>query len=233
MTEQSEVADSAALLLLLDEQESLDEALGRLVRTCRDAIDGCTDASVTMQRTKGPVTAATTSERALRVDQWEYATGLGPCMDALRDGKEHYVGDHAAAEAYEGFAPVLAEAGLCSVYGLPLLVGGETLGALNLYATGDDAFVDATSVTLARHVARQAAMTLHNLRVYDAARTLAQQLEVALESRAVIEQAKGILMAQRDCSDDEAFDMLRRASQRENIKLREVAQRIVTSVSAR
>ena len=53
-----------------------------------------------------------------------------------------------------------------------------------------------------------------------------------MASRAVIEQAKGILMAQRDCSADEAFDMLRRASQRENVKLRDVAQRIVGSVVA-
>jgi len=232
VTEPDEVVDTAALLLLLDEQESLDAALDRLVLTCRDAIAGCTDASVTMQREKGPATAAATSERALRIDQWEYETKLGPCMDALRDAREHYVPSRAAAERYPGFAQVLEESGVESVYGVPLVAAGRVVGALNLYAAAEDAFGDESSRTIARHVAAQAATTLHNLRVYDASRTLARQLESAMESRAVIEQAKGVLMAQRDCSADEAFDMLRRASQRENVKLRDVAMRIVTTVSA-
>jgi GAF domain-containing protein len=231
-TEPDEVADPAALLLLLDEQESLEDALHRLVATCRDAIPGCRDASVTMQLAKGPTTAAASSEAALRIDQWEYATGKGPCMDALRDGREHQVPDLAVAAAYDGFVPVLQEAGVASVLGIPLIVSGEVLGALNVYGADEHAFDDETSVAVARNVAVQAATTLHNLRVYDASRTLARQLEQAMESRAVIEQAKGVLMAQRDCSADEAFDMLKRASQRENVKLREVAQRIVSSVSA-
>lgn len=232
-TEHDEVADPAALLLLLDEQESLEDALHRLVATCRDAIPACGDASVTMQRAQGPATAAATSERALRIDAWEYETGRGPCMDALRDGREHYVGDRDAADKeYEGFGPVLADAGVQSILGLPLVVGGEILGALNLYAADTAAFEDDTSVAVARNVAVQAATTLHNLRVYDASRSLARQLEEAMQSRAVIEQAKGMLMAQRDCTADEAFDMLKRASQRENVKLRDVALRIVSSVSA-
>ena len=229
-TAHEEVADPAALLLLLDEQESLEDSLHRLVATCRDAIPACTDASITMQRPKGPATAAASSETAYRIDQWEYAHDVGPCIDALRDGREHYLPDLESAGAYEGFTPVLAEAGVRSVLGVPLLVADEVLGALNVYASEERAFDDETARAVARHVAAQAATTLHNLRVYDASRTLARQLEQALESRAVIEQAKGVLMAQRDCSAEEAFEMLRRASQRENVKLREVAQRIVSSV---
>lgn len=231
MTDHDEVVDPSALLLLLDEQESLEESLERLVRTCRDAITGCSDASITMQRPKGLVTAATTSARALRVDEWEYETRLGPCIDALRDGKEHYVAERADAAAYPGFPELLDEVGIASVLGVPLVVGDDVLGALNAYADVEHAFDDEASLAVARVVAAQAAATLHNLRVYDASRTLARQLEAALESRAVIEQAKGILMAQRDCGPDEAFEMLRRASQRENVKLRDVAQRIVAGVS--
>ncbi|HEX8003035.1 MAG TPA: GAF and ANTAR domain-containing protein [Mycobacteriales bacterium] len=232
MTEPDEVLDPAALLLLLDEQESLEDALNRLVATCRDAIPACTDASVTMQRPQRPTTAAATSENALRIDRWEYDTGRGPCMDALRDGREHYVDSLADAGRYEGFAQVLEQSGVRSAYGVPLIVGEEIVGALNVYAAAEHAFDDDTSRAVARHVAAQAARTLHNLRVYDASRTLARQLEQALESRAIIEQAKGVLMAQRDCSTEEAFEMLKRASQRENVKLRDVAQRIVSSVSA-
>ena len=233
MTEPDEGVDPGALLLLLDEQETVEQSLERLVVTCRDAISAAVDASVTMRSEKGPTTAAATSERALRIDQWEYEHERGPCIDAMRDGREHYLADAAAAEAYDGFAAVVREAGVESVLGVPLVVGGEVLGALNVYAGEPRAFDDDTSRTLARHVAAQAATTVHNLRVYDASRTLARQLEQALESRAVIEQAKGVLMAQRDCGADEAFDMLRRASQRENVKLRDVAQRIVDSVSSR
>jgi GAF domain-containing protein len=232
VTETDVAVDTAALLLLLDEQEPLDAALDRLVLTCRDAVAGCTDASITMKREKGPKTAAASSERAHGIDQWEYETNLGPCIDALRDGREHYVPTRAAAERYAGFAQVLQEAAVGSVFGVPLVAAGEIVGALNVYADAEDAFGDEASVAVARHVAAQAATTLHNLRVYDASRTLARQLESALESRAVIEQAKGVLMAQRDCSADEAFNMLRRASQRENVKLRDVAMRIVATVSA-
>lgn len=231
MTQPGELVDPAALLLLLDEQESLGDALDRLVATCRDAIPACKDASITMQRPDGPTTAAATSDDALRIDEWEYAHEAGPCIDALRDGKEHYVPDRAAAETYPGFSTVLSETGVLSTYGVPLVVAGQVIGALNVYAAAERAFDDEACGTVARHVAAQAAMTLHNLRVYDASRTLARQLETAMESRAVIEQAKGILMAQTDCTADEAFDTLRTASQRENVKLREVAQRIVSSVT--
>lgn len=233
MTEQSEVADPAALLHLLDEQESIEDSLSRLVATCRDAINGCADASVTMLRDKGPTTAAASSAGALRIDQWEYEADRGPCIDALRDGQEHHVPDRAAAEAYEGFAQVIEESGVASTLGVPLVVGGEVLGALNVYSAEERTFDDETARAVAHHVAKQAATTLHNLRIYDASRTLARQLTEAMESRAVIEQAKGVLMGQRDCSADAAFEMLRRASQRENVKLRDVAQRIVSSASER
>ena len=233
MTEAEETVDATSLLLLLDEQESLGDALDRLVATCRDAIPECTDASITMRQPNGPTTAAATSPTARRIDTWEYESGIGPCIDAMRDGREHYLPDTAASDKYLGFSLVLREVGVASVLGVPLVAAGEIVGALNVYAATERAFDDERNVAVARHVAAQAAMTLHNLRVYDASRTLAKQLEAAMESRAVIEQAKGILMAQRDCSADDAFDMLRRASQRENVKLREVAQRIVASVSAR
>lgn len=231
MTLHEEVPDPAALILLLDEQESLGDALDRLVGTCRAAIPRCDDVSVTMQRPTGPTTAAATSPRARGIDEWEYATGVGPCVQAMRDAREHYVHDLAAAASYPGFDAVMAEAGIASVLGLPLLVGGEVVGALNAYAESEGAFDDETSLGIVRDVAAQAATAIHNLRVYDASRTLASQLATALESRAVIEQAKGMLMAQRGCTEDEAFEMLRRASQRENVKLRDVAQRIVAGAT--
>jgi GAF domain-containing protein len=224
--------DPTALLLLLDERESLDEALARLVRTCRDAIPACSDASVTLLAADGEKrTAATTSERGRQIDEWEYAADMGPCIDALRDAGEHHVPTLADAKEYDGFAEVLAGVGIRSTVGVPMLVAGEVVGALNVYASEEHAFDDEASRTVARSVASQAATALHNLRVYDASRTLAQQLEQAMASRAVIEQAKGVLMAQAGCTADEAFARLRAASQRENVKLRDVAARVVAGVA--
>lgn len=223
--------DTSTLLLLLDERESVQDALDRLVKSCRSAVPACDDASVTLVRDGAPRTAAATSERALEIDAWEYANLLGPCIDALRDGDEHYVATLADATRYSGFREVIAGVGVACVLGVPLSVSGIVIGALNVYADTEHAFDDEASRDLARYVALQAATTLHNVRIYDATRTLAQQLEQAMASRATIEQAKGVLAAQTGCTPDEAFEMLRAASQRENVKLRTVADRIVASVA--
>lgn len=228
------IDDPGALLLLLDQRETLDESLDRLARTCRDAITQCRDVSVTLLGQRGTRhTAASTSEAATRVDGWEYASDRGPCISALKEGVEHYAPTLDAAKEYGQFAEVLGEAGYCCVLGVPLIVGDEVVGALNAYASTDHAFDDDGARTVARSVAAQAATAVHNLRVFDASRQLALQLEAAMASRAVIEQAKGVLMAQTGCGPDEAFERLRSASQRENVKLRDVATRIVGSAAAR
>lgn len=225
--------DPVALLLLLDERETLDEALYRLVVSCRDAIPPCKDASITLAHGARKRTAAATSELALRIDEWEYAADVGPCIDALRDGDEHYVPTLAEASVYPGLGQVLEDAGVASTIGLPLTVGEHVVGALNVYAATPNAFDDGRWRNAARVVAAQAAAAVHNLRLFDAHRSLAEQTQQAMASRAVIEQAKGVLMAQSRCSADAAFGRLCDASQRENVKLRDIAQRIVDSVAPR
>ena len=227
----AEPLDPTALLLLLDERESISDSLDRLVTACKAAIPACDDASVTLLRDGAPRTAAATSERALRIDTWEYSHALGPCIDALRDGGEHYVATLADARRYGGFADVMADTGVNSVLGISLGADGIVVGALNVYASVEHAFDDDASRELARYVALQAATTMHNVRIYDATRTLAHQLEEAMRSRATIEQAKGILAAQTGRTPEEAFALLRGASQRENVKLREIAERIVAGVA--
>ncbi len=222
--------DAATLFLLLDEEETFADSLQRLVLTCRDAIPACTAASVTMVTRDGATTAASTSHVASDIDGWEYATDSGPCIDTLKDGQERYSGSRRETEMWPGLAEVLERHGIETVLGVPLTVGTDVIGALNVFAEGVDAF-DEDARDTARRVAAQAAATLHNLRVFDASRTLAEQMRTAMESRAVIEQAKGILMAQMSCGAEEAFEVLRRASQRENVKLRDVAERIVSSVT--
>lgn len=113
---------------------------------------------------------------------------------------------------------------------MPLVVRGETIGVLSLRA-GDDQPFDEGVAELATMFVTQAATVAANAMAHDAAASLARQMEEAMASRAVIEQAKGILMARERCSGEDAFELLRRASQRSNTKLRELAQQVVDGVS--
>ncbi|MBW3614913.1 MAG: GAF and ANTAR domain-containing protein [Actinobacteria bacterium] len=102
----------------------------------------------------------------------------------------------------------------------------EGIGALNLYSRTESGFTDA-DVEVGEAFATQAAIVLANAQAYWDAYQLGVDLRTAMQSRAVIEQAKGILMATQRCTADEAFQILVRASQRENRKLREMAEELV------
>lgn len=118
-----------------------------------------------------------------------------------------------------------------SALAVPLISGDRRLGTLALYASRPDAF-DAEDVAAARTAAYVCADTIAAGEEIIRARTLAAQLEQALSTRAVIEQAKGILMALRRLTENEAFEILRKESQDRNIKLRELAQTIVAGTYA-
>jgi transcriptional regulator with GAF, ATPase, and Fis domain len=224
---------AASMLSLLDAHETVAETLHRLVVTVTASVPGADAASITLLHERAPATVAQTAERALVIDEWEYATGRGPCIDALRTAEDQYTASPAAAEArWPGIGEVLRDAGVGSALGLPLSAAGAVVGAVNVYADAEHAF-DERSRRLAGVLTTQLAVTAHNIRVLDASRALAGHLRTALESRAVIEQAKGVLMAQRGYDEQRAFDVLRTASQRENVKLREVADRIVRAVGQR
>jgi hypothetical protein len=108
--------------------------------------------------------------------------------------------------------------------GLP--IQGSVVGALNVYGGPANAF-DAAAITVAERFASYAAVALANAHLYDSATTLAEQMQQAMRSRAVIEQAKGIIMGERRCSPEEAFALLSKASQDSNLKVREVAEALV------
>jgi GAF domain-containing protein len=112
---------------------------------------------------------------------------------------------------------------------VPLVANHEGVGALNFYSRSVDAFSE-DDVEVGSQFATQAAIVLANAQAYWDAHQLNQNLATAMQSRATIEQAKGILMGAQRCSADEAFQILVRASQRENRKLREVAEDLVKRV---
>ena len=211
---------------LLDADESWEETLQRVAALGCATLPGCAACSVTLWREDQPYTVVSTDDLARAVDEAQYELLEGPCLDASRYGEAYVVSDMTAEQRWPVFASMAVRRGVHASMSLPLTVRGDAIGALNLYATERGAFAGAEDT--ARTFARQAGVAIANAQVYGESRRLAEQLQEAMSSRAVIEQAKGVLMAEQGCGPDEAFELLRVASQRENVKIRDIAQRIVT-----
>ena len=193
------------------------------------ALDGCTAASITLVENDKPKTVAFTDGRAPELDQVQYDARTGPCLEAIRTNEILRIHSLAEDGRWRAFSDAAAERGVRSSLSLPLALGEQAYGGLNLYGGEEGAFQDADE-EVGTLFASYAATVIANVAAYWSAQELAEHLQRAMESRATIEQAKGILMARQRCSADEAFDMLRRASQRENRKLREVANELVERV---
>jgi GAF domain-containing protein len=221
------------LTRLLLEEASLEQLLEQLLELTSRALSTCTAVSVTVVEDDGRyVTAAHTDESVAAVDALQYELGEGPCVDALRQVEERYSTDLAADDRWPAVAARAGELGLRSVLALPLLVNGDCIGALNVFSGEVDGIAEQDR-QLAGRIAAPAATTLANARAYRRVSRLAEQLQEALESRAVIERAKGVVMAREGCDEDAAFELLRRASQDHNRKLRDVARTVVDALNER
>jgi GAF domain-containing protein len=204
----------------------LDGVLRRIAELSKQTLAGVSEASVTLIRGKDAYTAAFTGDIALQLDERQYAEGGGPCLQAATTTTTLSVPDLAREDRWPRYIRHAIDAGINSSLSVGLPVHDKVTGALNLYATKVDAF-DEDAVVLAQTFSGYAAVALANAHVFDATATLAQQMQAAMENRAVIEQAKGIIMAERRCGPDEAFMILSRLSQDSNRKLREVATVLV------
>jgi GAF domain-containing protein len=221
----------AQLARLVLANETLESILGRVAEVARDAVPGAEEVSMTLIQGDRPLTAACTGQLALDADELQYEQGYGPCLEAARAGLVLPVGDMRTEDRWPAYAPYVVRFGVLSSLSLPLPVQGSMIGALNMYATRPHAFDD-TSFELAETIADYVAVAVANAHAHNKAAELAEQMRQAMRTRAVIDQAKGIIMAQNHCTADEAFAILSRASQRSNRKLRDIAQSIVQSVVA-
>ena len=212
--------------------ETLETTLQRIVDVAGQAIPGVLGVSITLQKGRDPYTAVATSAQVQRIDEREYAVDEGPCIDAMATGELHRLDDVGSEDRWPRFTQICREEGLGSVLGVPLAVGDETLGAMNLYAVAPHAF-DAHATAAAELLGEQAAVTLTNTRTYDEASARIRQLQEALDSRVVIEQAKGVLMATERIDAEAAFQHLRGKSQRQNLKLRLVAEEVLGTLQDR
>jgi GAF domain-containing protein len=207
---------------------TMSETLTDIAVIAKDALAPAAAVGVTMlEDGKRPVTAVATDGMAPAVDRAQYDEDAGPCIDSYRQVRPVRVDDvTAVSDRWPKFTHVALDEGVLSTYSLPLQAGEEVYGAFNLYARTRQAFTPDDQAA-GRLFATQAAVVLANTGAYWAAADLAGGLVQAMESRAVIEQARGKIMASSHCTPDEAFDRLVQASRRTNIRLRELAARIV------
>lgn len=169
-----------------------------------------------------PKTVVYTDDMVPEIDEAQYQADRGPCLHAFRSGERVMIADTSIERRWPEFSATALRHGIQSTMSLPVIVGESSVGALNFYARRPDAFAghsDEDTDLLARNAAIVAAH-------YDLAE-LADNLQRAMESRAKIEQAKGIIMATTGLDADEAFAALRDQSQRENRKLRDIATALV------
>jgi GAF domain-containing protein len=211
----------------------VDAPVGETLRSVAEisvgALPGAAFAGMSLLDEQGrPTTGVFTDDRSPEIDQSQYESGRGPCLDAWRRKQLIRLDDIGAARGtYPEFAQACLDHGVHATLSVPLIAGGEGLGALNFYSTSVGAFSE-DDEEIASDLVATAAVVLANASAYWGAVELGQQMTEAVSNRAVIEQAKGMLMARSPGLDaDGAFEMLRRASQRENVKLREIARRIV------
>ena len=205
------------------------DTLHRVADISVAALPGADFVGITMlDDEERPTTAVFTDEQSPEIDQAQYETGRGPCLDAWRTKRVIRLDDVEQVDAdYGKYAQACMDHGIRSTLSMPLIAADKGMGALNFYSATTAGF-SAEDEEVAADLASAASAVLANAVAYWGAFDLSQQLTEAMQSRAVIEQAKGMLMATSpELSADDAFDVLRRASQRENVKLRDIAQRIV------
>lgn len=204
--------------------DATDRVLWAATGQALSAAPGVAGRGLTVLRDGSPMSIMRERAPFSRLEEVQYAADTGPVPVALREHRVVAV-DTRAARSWAPYASCAEEHGVRSCLVVPLSAAGEVLGSLNLYATEPDADLRA-AVPIARLAADLASTALAAVARHAAMAKLTEELRTALESRAVIEQAKGLLMA-RGKSDGEAFARLRGLSQNHNIKLREVAALVV------
>jgi GAF domain-containing protein len=216
--------EALARVVLADRE--FDQILSEITSIAREAMPGADAASITLIRGEKAFTAAHDGQMALDADELQYERGYGPCMDAGRAGQVFVIDDMRSEERWPDYARKAASDGIASSLSVPLPFQGTMIGALNTYAGRPHAFGD-DDLALAQEIAAWVALAVENAEAATQTREDLMHLRTAMLSRAVIEQAKGVLMERYKITEDQAFTLLTHASQHTNVKLRDVAEELV------
>jgi GAF domain-containing protein len=210
--------------------ESVEHFLHEMAVLAAGLVGSGMSCGMTMQPDGRPVTVACSDPLAARVDELQYELGDGPCLQAMRDGQVARIDNTADKARWPEFEAQAAAHGIRSCLALPLNADGRPVGALNLYARSVAAFGPAETQRAADFAQNASGALALAVRLASHA-ALIDQLRSSLASRTVIDQALGIIMARERCTQDRAFAILRSASQNSNVKLRDIASAVVTSIS--
>ena len=232
MAESPLTASLSALSRFFVGDGTLEETLTRVSDLTVEAVPAADLIGITLLVEGQHRTAIFTDETAPEIDQAQYSSGSGPCLQAYQDQRITQIESTSEEGPWPEFRVAAAAHGIGSTMSFPLMVDKAAVGAMNMYSYRQRAFTQ-RDVEEGTVFAAQAAIVLANAQAYWDAHDLSIGLSEAMKNRAVIEQAKGMLMSSGGLDEDAAFEMLTRASQRENVKLREVARRIVEDAVAR
>jgi GAF domain-containing protein len=195
--------------------------LQRIVDAAVHEVAGAAAVGITLAEHGRLSTPVQTDPLVSEIDGFQYAANEGPCLSALREEATVRADDLRADSRWPAFAALAVEHGVRSMLSFQLYVESDSLGALNMYAPEPNAFRDADE-SVGLLLASHAALAI-------ASRRLESDLRVALDSRDVIGQAKGVLMERFKVSSEQAFQMLIAVSQHLHRKLRDVAEELATS----
>lgn len=179
-----------------------------------------TDAQDTLQ------VVAASSERTRLLELFQLQADEGPCVDCFRSGQPVSVTDLPAAGRWPRFSAAAAEAGFAAVHAVPMRLRTQIIGALNLFDTAPGA-LDEDKLRIGQALADVATIGLLQQRAIRRGDILTEQLQTALNSRVLIEQAKGVLAERLGVDMDEAFTLLRNSARNHNRHLSALAQAIV------
>lgn len=206
------------------------ESACRLVAGLAASVPGTLAASIVMRNRDSLLCAGFDSPLGENLANAEIAAGEGPCTDALESGVRQTTASLVTETRWPDFARVAMHSGIASVLAEPLMVSGSAFGTLALFGGRENVYRREESNEAAGLAAR-GALVIANAILYWQEVEHARQFREALESRAVIDQAKGVLMAREAISAEEAFATLLRASQASNTKVRDLAQNLVEAAS--
>lgn len=208
---------------LVDDYDVAD-LLHTLVQQCVELLDVAA-AGLTLADERGSLQVlASSTEQARLLELFQLSIDEGPCVECFTTSAPVLVADIAAqALRWPRFATEAARDGFASVHALPLRLRKQTIGALNLFG-GAPGELSADDVRLAQGLADTATIGILQERAIRRGETLSEQLQTALNSRVIIEQAKGVLAATGKLTMDSAFTALRGYARRNNLRLSDVAR---------
>jgi GAF domain-containing protein len=211
---------------LLKTQRTLPAQLEAVVGIVKRVVPSCDAAGIVLLVDGEPTSVAVTDRLTIEIDLVQYRTGEGPCLSALNEGDVVRIDILERDSTFTRFAPGAIDRGLRSVLSTPLSANGRTVGALNMYSTRANAFDERTEEAV-RPMAEYAGHAIGGSPLYAYSLDMVDGLVEDLESRAIIEQATGVLMANQESTSGTALDQLRDLAMRSGESMRTVAEWVI------